>query len=298
LFSRYCCHNYSLVSTTGGTNPNTLSGYGITDAYIKTESNNKFVYKDSLTSNNSFSGDYLLFRYNQSLPGIDPTLYTSFIAVNSETDEFVFVNKGDDPSLSNTFGSAQLRASGFIRQGGTASQFLKADGTIDSSTYCLSSDSRLSDNRTPVAHQLDSATYHTISGKTTGHFLKATSATTFAFVAHGLTPNDVIDTFDALTAGTITSGTFTWASSNENVTLETTSTDKTINVTGATNGESGMAYITTTGSTIILQKDGSATNAKIDSNANLTLTSGNIYMLTWACVGTNLLFNLAEYISQ
>jgi hypothetical protein len=53
-----------------------------------------------------------------------------------------------------------------------------------------SSDSRLSDSRIPTAHTLDGA-LHTISGKTAGHFLKALSATTFGFAAHGLTYTDV-----------------------------------------------------------------------------------------------------------
>jgi len=43
---------------------------------------------------------------------------------------------------------------------------------------------------TPGAHQLDGAA-HTVSGLTTGHFLKATGATTFGFAAHGLTYSDV-----------------------------------------------------------------------------------------------------------
>jgi hypothetical protein len=42
----------------------------------------------------------------------------------------------------------------------------------------------------PTAHQLDGA-LHTVSGLTLGHFLKATSATTFGFAAHGLTYTDV-----------------------------------------------------------------------------------------------------------
>jgi hypothetical protein len=42
----------------------------------------------------------------------------------------------------------------------------------------------------PAAHQLDGA-LHTVSGLTTGHFLKATGATTFGFAAHGLTYSDV-----------------------------------------------------------------------------------------------------------
>lgn len=48
----------------------------------------------------------------------------------------------------------------------------------------------------PSAHQFDGA-IHTVSGLTTGHFLKALSATTFGFVAHGLTYSDV----GALAAG-------------------------------------------------------------------------------------------------
>lgn len=48
---------------------------------------------------------------------------------------------------------------------------------------CQGNDSRLSDSRTPTAHQLDSATYHTISGKTPGQVLIALTATTFGFVS-------------------------------------------------------------------------------------------------------------------
>ena len=57
-------------------------------------------------------------------------------------------------------------------------------------TACVGNDTRLSDTRTPSAHVLNSAS-HTVSGLTTGNFLKATSATTFGFAAHGLTYTDV-----------------------------------------------------------------------------------------------------------
>jgi len=59
------------------------------------------------------------------------------------------------------------------------------------------------------AHQLDSATYHTVSGLTAGHFLKATGATTFGFAAHGLTYSDVgaAASSHAHAASEITSGT-------------------------------------------------------------------------------------------
>jgi hypothetical protein len=55
---------------------------------------------------------------------------------------------------------------------------------------CAGNDARLSDSRTPAAHQLNGA-LHTVSGLTTGHFLKATGAATFGFTAHGLGYSDV-----------------------------------------------------------------------------------------------------------
>jgi len=61
---------------------------------------------------------------------------------------------------------------------------------ITAGTACEGNDARLSDARTPTAHPLDGA-LHTITGKTAGHFLKALSATTFGFAAHGLTAGDV-----------------------------------------------------------------------------------------------------------
>lgn len=55
---------------------------------------------------------------------------------------------------------------------------------------CSSTDPRLSDARAPTAHALTNAV-HAETGLTTGHFLKATGATTFGFAAHGLTAADV-----------------------------------------------------------------------------------------------------------
>jgi hypothetical protein len=60
------------------------------------------------------------------------------------------------------------------------------------------------------SHVLDGAD-HTVSGLTTGHFLKATGAATFGFAAHGLTYSDVAAAPAAgnssiVTVGTITSG--------------------------------------------------------------------------------------------
>lgn len=51
-------------------------------------------------------------------------------------------------------------------------------------TVCVGDDARLSNSRTPVAHDLDGA-LHTISGKTAGQVVVATSPTTYAFTSVG-----------------------------------------------------------------------------------------------------------------
>lgn len=54
-------------------------------------------------------------------------------------------------------------------------------GTI-AGTACQGNDTRLTDSRTPTAHTLDGA-LHTITGKTAGQVMIATSATAFGFVS-------------------------------------------------------------------------------------------------------------------
>jgi len=62
---------------------------------------------------------------------------------------------------------------------------------LTAGTFCAGDDSRLSNARTPTAHNLIDTVNHPVSGLTTGHFLKALSATTYGFAAHGLTYTDV-----------------------------------------------------------------------------------------------------------
>ena len=71
-------------------------------------------------------------------------------------------------------------------------------------TFCEGDDSRLSDARTPSNHNLIDTTGHPVSGLTTGHFLKATGATTYAFGAHGLSNTDVGAAASSHTHGDIT----------------------------------------------------------------------------------------------
>jgi len=61
----------------------------------------------------------------------------------------------------------------------------------DAGTFCQGNDGRLSNARTPSAHNLIDTTGHPVTGLTTGHFLKATGATSYGFGAHGLTASDV-----------------------------------------------------------------------------------------------------------
>lgn len=109
---------------------------------------------------------------------------------------------------------AALATTGFVRRTATdtwaASAMAWADisgaisyGTV-AGTVTQGNDSRLSNSRTPTAHQLDGA-LHTISGKTAGQALLATSATAFAFTT--ISGDATLSGAGALTlASTITAG--------------------------------------------------------------------------------------------
>ena len=81
--------------------------------------------------------------------------------------------------------NSNITASKFIKSGGTTSQFLKANGDVDSNsyaldshihtfgsdagTYCEGNDSRLSDTRTPKSHATSATTYGVSSASNYGH---------------------------------------------------------------------------------------------------------------------------------
>lgn len=77
--------------------------------------------------------------------------------------------------------AAYIFSTGLTLTGANVTVDFAASGVSSSTKAVRADDSRLSDSRTPTAHQLDSAT-HIISGKTAGQVLIATSATTYAFV--------------------------------------------------------------------------------------------------------------------
>lgn len=89
-----------------------------------------------------------------------------------------------------TFSTGITVSSGTDYNGSAARTISVAYGSTGS-TACAGNDSRLSDARTPTAHNLIDTTGHPVTGLSTGHFLKATGATTYGFAAHGLTYTDV-----------------------------------------------------------------------------------------------------------
>ena len=77
--------------------------------------------------------------------------------------------------------AAYTFSTGLVLAGATVTVDFAASGVSSSTKAVRADDSRLNDSRTPLVHQLDSG-LHTISGKTAGQVIIATSATTFAFV--------------------------------------------------------------------------------------------------------------------
>jgi hypothetical protein len=71
--------------------------------------------------------------------GITSTKITNWDAA------YTFVSAGGD--LNADFNADILTANSYVKVGGTSSQFLKANGDVDSNTYVITTDSRLSDAR-------------------------------------------------------------------------------------------------------------------------------------------------------
>lgn len=94
-----------------------------------------------------------VFTGNMTISGAEPKLF--FVDTDNNPDYTVFIDSGFFYIYDQTAGATrfQINSSGnistgvgksitagsFVRDGGTAAQFLKADGTIDSNSYALSS---------------------------------------------------------------------------------------------------------------------------------------------------------------
>jgi len=122
--------------------PTTLGGYGITDAYTKGDADGRYVnvsgnqnvggaktFTATVAGNYGFRADGAADRlpwFEWHIPGIN---YTKAMMTSDGTVHFV---SGAD-TVPTRYGS--VKAASFIRHGGTSAQFLKADGTVDSTSY-------------------------------------------------------------------------------------------------------------------------------------------------------------------
>jgi len=102
----------------------TLAGYGITDAYTKTETNGAFAKLKA--PNDLVDGSYEFTFIGGGIPFVNIN-YTSAGTAKSNVSQYRWFNGSGE--------HAELEAKGFSTPGGTASQFLKADGSVDSKEY-------------------------------------------------------------------------------------------------------------------------------------------------------------------
>lgn len=109
--------------------PTTLIGYGITDKVAYRETWNNFIHN---TNEFTFAAPaysrYIWFNYRTASGGLDGAI-----------TEYRFA-KGAGPSY------ADIRAAKYIVNGGTSSQFLKADGSVDGTSFLSLSGGILSDS--------------------------------------------------------------------------------------------------------------------------------------------------------
>jgi len=129
--------NYiQIVGGTGGftinNNANTVSNFVITDSGLATFSNSITATQANFTSTaNTYAGGALILK---QVGGINPVYLTSsggyFALSNGGTADHLIINSTGVTTFSNSVTALSL-----IKSGGTSAQFLKADGSIDSSTY-------------------------------------------------------------------------------------------------------------------------------------------------------------------
>ena len=180
-----------------------------------------------------------------------------------------------------------VAATGFIKSGGTSAQFLKADGSVDSTTYAASSHN----------HTVDSLSNVTIATKATGDLLRwnGTAWVNSTLSGAGIQPaGNYLTANQSITLSGDASGTGTTAIA---VTLSPsgvaagTYTSVTVDTKGRVTAGSNPGYITNTDSSIMANR-GSVAEASIDtaiSNGFYTVsrTSDSCAILTFNAGGSS-----------
>ena len=137
--------------------------------------------------------------------------YTMFTPVANGTESYTDLNEastslynanytstsqgGTYTEVTNTIPYTNVNANKFVKRDGTSSQFLKADGSVDSTTYVATGDSRLSNARTPTAHTDSNGAYGKATTSVWGH-TKLNSATNSTDETTAATPKAVKAAYD------------------------------------------------------------------------------------------------------
>ena len=131
---------------TSGSNPTTLSGFGITDAYTKTEADGKYVNltgAQTITGAKTFSSKVILKSATSPNMGYADTNAPRLEFHNADSTQnlaliFTDYDSYRSPAglkIIGNQGGEWLEAPRFIKSGGTSTQFLKADGSVDGTAY-------------------------------------------------------------------------------------------------------------------------------------------------------------------
>jgi hypothetical protein len=199
------------------------------------------------------------------------TTDTNFTAGNNDTTHALRL---DETGNLITLGSTT--SSKFIKSGGTSSQFLKADGSVDSNSYSLNSHThsvKINGTTKTIAASggtaVDLGTYLTAHQDISGKADKSTAVTHTASTAVGSSTQPVYIASD----GTATAIGYTIAKSvPSNAVFTDTNTNQTVKGNGTAFGSTAVINIVGSGATAVTAD---TTNNKITiSSTNTTYTAG------------------------
>ena len=113
-------------------------------SYVTPDNSNWTTSNSQLILGGAFNAEF-----NDDNPGVKllitgynndgTTLYPIYLEDENGLTDFYIKNRASQSSLPSVFCAGSVTADSFIKSGGTSSQFLKADGSVDSSGYYTSS---------------------------------------------------------------------------------------------------------------------------------------------------------------
>jgi hypothetical protein len=191
--------------------PTTESGYGITDGFTSWDKDySDLINKPTIPTYSAgnglgLSGSTFSLDTPSTLTSTTTNAVTSDSHTHAITGSLGLIGNGSAQYQIPVTGSTPFTptwatvlnlvgANGLNSLSYSAASFVKMTGantfSLDTNTYSLSNHNHDSVYASKMHNFIDT-TNHPVSGLTTGHFLKATGATTYGFAAHGLTYTDV-----------------------------------------------------------------------------------------------------------